>query len=337
MPEILGENIDRLCTVEIRRRQGQRGFVSRLYAAAKARMGERSLTHTAAETLLNRTRGGSYVFITAGAGGPPELPKGEIDGMLGGAVLARALSFGLGAKPVLVAEQRYRDPFIAATQAAGLPVLDADLVENRRYGAILEPLPDEERDAREAVADLFRKYEPSAVIAVEKPAPNEKGVFHTMSGIADPGEISFAWLLVDEAKSRGIPSIGVGDGGNEIGMGLIKDTVREILQYGKKCQCPCQSGIASIVSTDVLVVANISNWGAYGIAASLACLHGDVNTLPSPSVLRLMFEDCARAGALDGSTSQQILADDGVPLETHEEVLSILRSIVAIGGISRPV
>lgn len=331
MIETLGENIDRLCTVEIRSKMGRvgRGYIRHLYAAARKKLGDRSLTAIAAEKLLAPSGNGAHVFITAGAGGPPDLPKGEVDGILGAAVLARTLSLALGVKPVLVAEARHRDPLLAATEGAGLPVLPADWMEGRRHGAIFEVLPENEGEARATVARLYERYHPFAVIAIEKPAPNEKGVFHTIDGVAHSEEASFAWLLISEAKHLGITSIGIGDGGNEIGMGLIRDEVKGIALYGERCQCPCQAGIASITPADILVVATISNWGAYGIAAAVGAFGGGPDAFPTSPILRRAFEDCVRAGAFDGSTSLPILFDDGVPIEVHESIVSMMGAMIA--------
>ena len=62
--------------------------------------------------------------------------------------------------------------------------------------------------------------------------------------------------------------LAVGDGGNEIGMGrlpagLIARTV------------PNGAEIACVTSCDHLVVAGVSNWGAYGLMAALAVLRAD--------------------------------------------------------------
>jgi hypothetical protein len=49
-------------------------------------------------------------------------------------------------------------------------------------------------------------------------------------------------------------SVGIGDGGNEVGMGKILDTILQ-------SSIPNASSIACIVPTDHLIVASVSNWG----------------------------------------------------------------------------
>jgi hypothetical protein len=333
VPRVLSENIDRLCTVEIRPREGHvaRDVVRRLYDAARTKTANLPLTYQAAKVLLDSSPEKSYVFILAGSGAPPRNPKGEVDGMLGAAALARVLDFGLGVKPVLVTEERHRDPLVAATHAAGVPVLSRAVVERRRFGAIFEPFPESEEEARSCSEQLFRDYKPRGVIAIEKQAPNKKGFYHTIGGIHRDVE-TFAWVLIETARSENVPSIGIGDGGNEIGFGAVADAVEEIMPYGRMCQCPCEGGIASRVATDYLVVASISNWGAYGICASLAAQLGDLDIFPAPSTVRRMLVECVGAGAMDGDILRPDLSDDGVPLKTHESIVRILRSIITIGS-----
>jgi hypothetical protein len=58
-----------------------------------------------------------------------------------------------------------------------------------------------------------------------------------------------------------IPTIGIGDGGNEIGMGNVADIISEHLEL-----VPCR------VKTDFLIIASVSNWGAFGLIAYLQML-----------------------------------------------------------------
>src|SRR6185436_14111832 len=74
------------------------------------------------------------------------------------------------------------------------------------------------------------------------------------------------------ATARGALTVGIGDGGNEVGFGRIPSVVREVMPAGDTCMCPCGGGSAAAVATDVLVVGAISNWAAYGVAAMIGWL-----------------------------------------------------------------
>ncbi len=114
---------------------------------------------------------------------------------------------------------------------------------------------------KEAAATLSRKFKPAAMIFIEKVGPNIKGIYHSIMGTPrTPDMIASAYHLADYAKANGIPTVGVGDGGNEIGCGVIKEAVREIQPFGEDCGCPCHGGVGTVTECDVLVYAAVSNW-----------------------------------------------------------------------------
>jgi hypothetical protein len=142
--------------------------------------------------------------------------------------------------------------------------------------------------------------------------------------------------LVEQARRQSALSIGIGDNGNEIGFGLIEKAVREVKPYGDKCQCSCGMGIASAIETDVLVSANISNWGAYGVEAMLAALLGVPALLHSAETETAMLEAAVDAGALDGSTGGKRMAVDGCGLDVQQAELTMLRAILENGLADPP-
>jgi len=184
--------------------------------------------------------------------------------------------------------------------------------------------------AKSRAAELLDRYQPKAVLAIERLGPNRKGVIHGATGLSrDPAQAKTQHLF-DQATAKGIPTIGIGDGGNEIGFGLIADEVREILAHGARCQCPCQGGTTCEVATDVLVVAAISNWGGYGVAANIAFQLEKPTVLINADTVERMLTNCVEAGAVDGLSNQPELADDGVPLPAHRGYLDILNTFVGV-------
>ncbi|NXE24208.1 GLUCM protein, partial [Ardeotis kori] len=62
----------------------------------------------------------------------------------------------------------------------------------------------------------------------------------------------------------GVTTTGVGDGGNELGMGKVKDAVKKHIKNGDVIACD--------VEADFTIVAGVSNWGGYAIACALYIL-----------------------------------------------------------------
>jgi hypothetical protein len=196
------------------------------------------------------------------------------------------------------------------------------------FATCVTDFPTEESKAQMAAEELIDKLKPKLLIAVEQPGQNEKGAFHYGNGEAIPSKfVAKADVLFTEGRSRGIPTIGIGDRGNELGMGNLQSTVKK-LSLGSKCICPCGGGIAASTQVDLLVSAAISNWGAYGIAAVISALTGKLETFPSQSVVKAAMEGCVNAGSADGATSIVQPTEDGVSIDASMGILALMKSIV---------
>jgi hypothetical protein len=330
--EIVGDAIDRVVSIEMRFASGlPRGVIQPLYEAARRHHG-RSLCLLAAERLKASVSAGDVVLIATGAGTPPWLPKGETDGPLGAAALARAVEIGLGAKPIVLTEERNLQPTLASVEAAGLMCMDEESFRMRGGVAMALPFPLGQEAGRTYAAELFRNFDPKAVIFVEKTGPNPAGVFHSIMGTGRPDTaVANAHLLIDEAARTGALTIGIGDGGNEVGCGAIIDAVREIQPFGRKCQCPCGQGIATVATTDVLIAASISNWGAYGIAAALAGLLARPEVLHDEATELRMLDRCVAAGGMDGAYAKLVPFVDGTSATVQTALITMLHQIVSNG------
>jgi hypothetical protein len=112
-----------------------------------------------------------------------------------------------------------------------------------------------------------------------------------------------------------VVTIGVGDGGNEVGMGNVR--ARFARGGGLAAR------IGSVVRVDHLVVAGVSNWGAYGIVAHLGRLAGRP-LLHAPDDERRLVAACVKAGACDGVTRRREATVDGLALDAHAAVVALL-------------
>jgi hypothetical protein len=132
--------------------------------------------------------------------------------------------------------------------------------------------------------------------------------------------------LLFEASARQFPmliTIGIGDGGNEIGMGKIPWQVicRNV---------PGGGPVACRVPTHHLIVSGVSNWGAYGLAAGVRLLRGQrpdrelFDIERERELLRIMVE---QGPLVDGMTGKPTVSVDGLAFERYAEPLRRLAEI----------
>jgi hypothetical protein len=332
MPRVIAEYVDQLCTIEMRPQSGNlpRGQLRELYDAARE-ITDGPLTLKMAEAIVATVKPGDIVFILTGAGGPPVLPVGEVDGLPGAAALARVLTLQLGAQVVILTEERTELPIGAVCNAAGLNFQRPN-EEHRSNSVWFIPMSIDGAECEAQAPQLLDEYKPVALIAIEKLAPNRKGVIHGSTGLSYDHQHAKPQYLFNEAAKRGILTAGIGDGGNEVGFGSIAEATMKIVPAGEVCQCPCGGGNTSAVAVDHLVVAAISNWGGYGVAAVIAYLtNTPASELTSEDDIERMLRACVDNGALDGAYARPVLSDDGVPLRTQRAFTTMLREIITIG------
>jgi D-glutamate cyclase len=304
---------------------GRRGIAAFFQAGAARR----------AATALSGSR---RVVITTGFIVEPKMA--ETDGPPGAAVLGRALR-RLGADVTYVTDAESVPVMAAALRALGEPP------DIHAYG-----------DGPGAAEDVLAGARPTHLVAIERPARSRSGDYLNMRGhsvaewnrpidelfvavVGRDGATSRskrAWpdrgrrgsVLSDGATSRskrgwpdrgrrgsvGRPvTIGVGDGGNEIGMGNVR---ARLVRQGA-----LMARIAATVTVDHLVVAGVSNWGAYGIVAHLGQLAGQP-LLHTPAQERELVAACVEAGASDGVTRRREPTVDALPLDVHASIVALL-------------
>ncbi|MCD6242137.1 DUF4392 domain-containing protein [Candidatus Bathyarchaeota archaeon] len=319
----IGEGIDRLVTLDVR----ARGVIYNLYDAAR-KLVDSPLTLTAARRIVETVKNGNAVIITTGFRVLPQKVQ-ETDGPLGAAALAKSLIKAFNANPIVVIEEPSREIMASTLRALGInPVInEADFKKGENSVLILD-FPFELENAIEAAKRIVEKYKPSLVFATEKAGRNVKGEYHTMRGVNISSFHAKIEPLIEEARSRGILTIGVGDGGNEVGMGNIREAIEKFVPYAKECQCPCKGGIAAESKVDLLVVASISNWGVYGIEACIAALTENMEALHTAEEEEEMLRNSIKAGAVDGVTSKPELSVDSAPLKVHTSIIRILEGLI---------
>ncbi|MPS27989.1 MAG: DUF4392 domain-containing protein [Alcaligenaceae bacterium] len=329
MPDIIGEYIDRLVTVEMRNRAMNHNIIGPIYDQARAEGGGRPISARAAQALADTVRPGDRVLIVTGAGYAPEAPNGESDGPPGAAALAHALFWGLQAVPVFVTEPCHAPPVVASSQAAGIMVRDYALCRDRRMGAALATSPERQDDVQAWAAGLLDDYQPRAIVSIERLGPNEHGLIHYSTGVRPRSGVDLSPLFALAAQ-RQVLSIGIGDNGNEIGFGRIFDFMKSFHPYGRHCQYEGGVGVPTTVATDIFLPASISNWGAYGLCAMLAFLCRRLDVLHTPAVERDVLRACLDAGGWEMRYCTSRFIVDGTEGESSMAIIQLLRDMVRV-------
>ncbi|HEX6794336.1 MAG TPA: DUF4392 domain-containing protein [Casimicrobiaceae bacterium] len=309
--------LDRIMNLDI----GNRG-VEKLYEPARTRNAE-PLCAAAARSLVGVGRGECVVLITGSLTRPWVSPRiGETDGPVGVAALARALSYGFNAIPVVVSDASLLDPIGETVKAAGVSPVSLDQAKratsNPRFCSVsvMQGFPIDDAEAQNEAKRMIDALSPKAVVSVERAGMTPRGTYHNMLGQDFSEGRARIDYLVQEAAARNIPTIGVGDGGNEIGMGAVADAVHQHVPHGPV--------LCAKLATDVLLPAGVSNWGCYAILAAMAILTGRPELLHTSSMERRLVEAAASAGLVDGNTGKCEPTVDGLSLEVHVGIVELL-------------
>jgi hypothetical protein len=257
-------------------------------------------------------------------------PCHETDGPLGALFLARALT------PLGIGVSLHADGTSVPALRAGLDTCGlTKLVPLHELGALptradLGPathLIAVERAGSGHTLETLREHAattPGDLREFERTVPaDQRGRCHSMRGrdltpFTRPADRLF------EGRGPGLTTIGIGDGGNEIGMGKIAwRTIRNNIPHGGLVACR--------VATDFLIVAGVSNWGAYALAAGVALLRG--RRLPPDlfdvererELLRVMVE---KGPLVDGMTGKPTVTVDGLAFEEYARPLRELGAMV---------
>ena len=237
-----------------------------------------------------------------------EVRAPETDGPVGTALLAACLT-ACGVTVRVAVDTPCADAVHAAVHEAGGQVIVDEVGVTDRLGL-------------ERMSAAWRAANISHVVAIERCGRSRDGRPRNMRGV----DVSPWTAPLDDLFSAGPwTRIGVGDGGNELGMGkLPTDLIAAAVPNGERIAC--------VTGCDHLVVAGVSNWGAYGLMAASALLRE--NWAPTITKFLTAERDLAvtravveKAGAVDGVSGRREATVDGFGADVHAAVIDELRRI----------
>lgn len=225
--------------------------------------------------------------------------RGETDGPSGTANLAAALT-AAGGKVCVV------------TDSVSFPLVQAAL-DVRAPEVELVRFPQEQTE--KAAESLLTSFAPTHLVALERPGKARDGHFHNMRGEEIDAIVADTDPLFSLAKRSGVVTVGIGDGGNELGMGGLRHLIERSVPNGTK--------ICAALAGDYTLAAGVSNWWGWGLAALLSVRCGRL-LLPSVEEEARMLDAVLWAGAVDGALKVPARSVDGIPLDEHLRLLQAL-------------
>lgn len=227
----------------------------------------------------------------------------ETDGPPGAVVIGNALE-KLGFDVVYLTD-RYATALMSGTASDNARVIEFPITDD---------------DASKTFAEgLLQELEPSVLIAIERCGLTDEGMYRNMRG----RDITPHNARIDHIFNGATPSVGVGDGGNEIGMGNLAEEVPKVETL---VRLPC------VTTVDRLVLASVSNWGGYGLVAALSELTGQ-NLLPPIDAERALLQQTVDLGAVDGMSAVQEYKVDGFTVEENSQTVQALHDYIAEKGV----
>lgn len=305
------------------------GLIAGLYQALQERQPGPACMR-AAELICARVRahGGPVVIATGfpeGAGVP------ETDGPVGAALLARALFLGLGIETVILTDDNWVGMMEGTCRGAGLaplPFPDDGVIHPQAFirPVYIRSSPKDEAGCKAVTDALLDVTKPSLVIAIERPGANDNGLYHGLGGRPLDGMVADYDQFFRRAKAEGVPFVAIGDGGNELGMGVVAEKLKAFSPKAKDCGTPGRGGVAAATAADLLIVSNVSNWGATGLIAALSAYLGKSSVFHDGALERRCIEQCVSFGGVDGMFMGPEPAVDGISAAEWEGLVTTLRN-----------
>ena len=323
-------------------------------------LGHRGIHHAAGDNLCSHSRGnllravkflvehqGCTVGIVTGFFVPTgDPPSPESDGPPGALLLASGLNL-LGYPVVLITDKYCRDALTIGMEIFHDQLQNCDLLE----------FPFEAEDVVRFENDFFLNYpDLKCLISIERVGP-----CHTRASFSDanwiwedksvdsfkkhgPGKLAGECLNMRAVPitqytapiyrlfesrilaEKNIYTVGIGDGGNEIGMGSIPwRVIANNIRNGLGGKIACR------VRTDATIVAGVSNWAGYALTAGLFHylnrFDDFLKIYSETSETKLIETYFQTRRVVDGNLGYPAMSVDAIEWEIHLQIIDLIIKI----------
>lgn len=266
-------------------------------------------------------------------------PPTETDGPLGAVAIARSFLAATTATPssnndkpceeeptLFFLTERCNEEVLRATLES------AGLLNHPRLNFVSFPPKKEwtekESDELEAISKQV-----STSVAIERTGPGKDGNYYTMRGYDMTHMLAPLDIIMKPRDTlingMAFKSVGIGDGGNEVGMGKVWDEIQV-------STVPHATKIACVVAADHLIVCGVSNWGGNALGAAITLLNMEVSDNATKCWEQGMTTDAGdiaildamvAVGARDGCSRKLEATVDGFPFEESLKITRAIREI----------
>ncbi len=250
----------------------------------------------------------------------PSAQRPETDGPLGAVFLAESL-IALGKQVTIVTD---KSCLLAIT--ACVDILK-DKISPSLFSIAIFPEVKEEQDR--FVSSLCEQID--CLVSIERVGRTFDGTYRSMRAIDitdKTAPLDDLFIYAQKKPELHITTISIGDGGNEIGMGVKVEDVKKYISKGDQIAC--------VIPADHLIVTGVSNWGGYALAGALWCIASEDSektisidqVYPSIEKQFQMLENMILMDCCDGVLGKPVLSVDGMPWDVHQKILEDIRKLL---------
>ena len=313
--EHFGEAIDAYMTADVQ----ARGIIKPIYDVMLQKLG-RPLSTFAAQGLVKALeKPNQVVFIGTGFLIRPTLNP-ETDGPIAAVLMARAVGL-LGGIPVIVAEKECMGVLTVACRAGEMSLCKT--LEEARVvpmSVLLVTMPPcGRKNEAETVIQRLLEIQPAAMVSIEHPGKADDGRYYSGLGyeLTDwPGPVDD---LLEKVREAGGFTVGIGDLGNEAGMGFARPEIHKLIPYGDH--------IVVKSTCDAPIIAVASEFGAYAVLAAMTFISGK-QVLPAPELVEIVLRASVMSGAICGCGGAPTPSIDMIDISYIRSYVHMLQCVV---------
>ena len=184
---------------------------------------------------------------------------------------------------------------------------------------IIEFPVENHENSKNYAKEILDKFKPSLSISIERASLMSDGTYRNWKN----QDISEYNAKIDYIFQYASNTIGIGDGGNEIGMGNLSEEIKKAEGLPDN---------PAVTKADELIISSCSNWGAFGLICAISEIKS-INLLPTIEEAKNLIIKSVDLGAVEGLSGEKKYAVDGRNMEDDSSCLLDLHNYLKARSI----